>query len=103
MRTERRELQGERLSRLSSPKRQVQTRVRRPGLLALPTDDRDLAFVERVEVSQHMGNERSEVLEAIGHSREDDDANLEARQVLLVRQVLVRSDQDVILNLCRLK
>ena len=33
--TERRELQGERLSRISSPKRQVQTRVRKQPFVAL--------------------------------------------------------------------
>ena len=48
---------------------------------------------------QRQGNQGDEVLKSIGPASQHDDADIEARDVLLAWQVLVRGEEHVILGL----
>ena len=74
-----------------------------PSEVRLASYDAGFACTEASALFKSPGNKRDQVLESVGPRRKHDDAEIEASQMLLMRQALVRRQKDVELFLCRCK
>ncbi len=65
----------------------------------LPTDDGDVTFLERLTTNEELWHELEQVLEPVRDASKHDYSQPEPRYVLLMRQVLIGSHQDIKLGL----
>ena len=72
-----------------------------PPELRLASYDAGFACTEASTLFKSPGDKRDQVLQSVGPRRKHDDAEIEASQMLLMGQALVRRQEDVELFLGR--